>query len=259
MTRPPRKSTRATRHASFTAVAPYYDELMARVPYDMWVDYVEDLFRRHGGAGRRLLDLATGTGAIAIRLAQRGYQVTGVDRSRAMLAEARRKSREAGLDITWRCTDVARLSMSESFDLAVSLYDSLNYVIDPEALAAAFVRIAGTLAPGGLLIFDLNAIYALEKELFTQADTDPDRPIRYRWRSQYDRETRLATIEMDFETSDGRRFRETHQQRGYTMREVKEMLTAAGLEVAGTYHAYTLLPPGQQSDRVFFVARRAAG
>jgi ubiquinone/menaquinone biosynthesis C-methylase UbiE len=252
----PARRTSARAHASFTAIAPYYDELMARVPYDMWVDYVEDLFRRHGGVGRRVLDVATGTGAIAIRLAQRGYQVTGIDRSRAMLAEARRKSREAGVDIAWRCCDVSRLSAGDQFDLAVSLYDSLNYVTDPAALAAAFERIAEALAPGGLLIFDLNAIYALEKELFTQADTAPERPVRYRWRSHYDPETRLATIEMDFETAEGRRFREVHYQRGYTMQEIRDMLTAAGLEVAASYHAYTLLPPGAQSDRLFFVARR---
>ena len=245
-----------TRHRSFTAIAPYYDDLMARVPYDMWVDYVEELFHRHGGSGQRALDLATGTGAIAIRLARRGYQVTGVDRSRSMLAEARRKSNEAGLAITWRCCDIAQLSLRSSFDLVVSLYDSLNYVIDPAKLAAAFGRIARVLEPGALFIFDINSIYALEKELFTQSDDAPDRAIRYRWRSRYDAQTRLALIQMDFETADGRRFRETHRQRGYTVAEIDQMAAAARLEVAATYHAYTLVPAGPQSDRLFFVTRR---
>ena len=256
MTRAMRTRVRKTRHGSFTAIAPYYDELMARVPYDMWVDYIEQLYQRHGGTGRRVLDLATGTGAIAIRLAQRGYEVTGVDRSRSMLAQARRKSREEGLDIVWRCRDVAKLSLAESFDLAVSLYDSLNYVTDPAALADTFRRISDALVPGGLLIFDLNAIYALEKNLFTQSDMNPERAIRYRWRSRYDPHTRLATIDMDFETRDGRRFRETHYQRGYTIAEIEDILAAADLEGAATYHAYTLLPPGPHSDRVFFVAER---
>lgn len=255
----PRPRARVPRHDPFTAIAQYYDDLMARVPYDMWVDYVEELFQRHGGSGQRALDLATGTGAVAIRLAQRGYQVTGVDRSRSMLAEARRKSNEAGLTITWRCCDITRLSLRGSFDLAVCLYDSVNYVIDPEALAAAFVRVARVLEPGGLFIFDINSIYAFEKELFTQSDNAPDRPIRYRWRSQYDAQTRLAVIHMDFETSDGRRFRESHRQRGYTIEEIEGMISDAGLEVAGTYHAYTLLPPGRQSDRLYFVARRWKG
>jgi SAM-dependent methyltransferase len=229
---------------------------MARVPYDMWVDYLEQLLDRHAVSVREVLDLATGTGAIAIRLAQRGYRVTGVDRSRAMLAQARRKSVEARLDITWRCCDVTRLPLREHFDLAVCLYDSLNYVTDPAALAAAFRRIAAALVPGGLLIFDVNTICALEKELFTQSDTGLDRPIRYRWLSRYDPRTRLAVIHMDFETSDGRRFRETHHQRGYTIAELDRMLAGAGLGTEATYHAYTLIPPGPHSDRVFFVARR---
>jgi ubiquinone/menaquinone biosynthesis C-methylase UbiE len=229
---------------------------MARVPYDMWVEYLGELFQRHAARGRRVLDLATGTGAIAIRLAQRGYQLTGVDRSRSMLAQARRKAQEAGLAITWKCCDVARLAVPGSFDIAVSLYDSLNYVTDPQALADAFVRIERVLAPGGLLIFDLNTIYALEQELFTQSDLAAGRPIRYAWRSRYDQSTRLAVIRMDFETADGRRFREVHRQRGYRVAEIEGMLAAAGLSVASTYHGYTMLPPGPRTDRIFFVARK---
>jgi SAM-dependent methyltransferase len=54
-----------------------------------------------GLAGQRFLDLGTGTGALARALAVRGCVVTGLDRSPALLEEAARLDREAGVEITY--------------------------------------------------------------------------------------------------------------------------------------------------------------
>jgi len=230
---------------------------MSRVPYESWVDYVEELYRRHNGEGRRTLDLATGTGSVALILARRGYQVTGVDASAQMLEEARRKSQQANLPIEWFRQDLARLQVPGEFDLAVCLYDSLNYITSARSLQAAMQRTAAALRTGGLFIFDLNSEYSLEVNLFTQSDTAPNRPIRYRWQSRYDRRRRLATVAMEFETSDGQRFSEVHIQRAYGVAQIERMVIKAGMELAGVYEAYTLLPAGRFSERIYYVSRRA--
>jgi ubiquinone/menaquinone biosynthesis C-methylase UbiE len=117
---------------AFTNIAPYYDALMSNVPYDMWADYVEEVFEHLRVKPRRILDIATGTGSVALLLAERGYQVTGVDLSEPMVEQARRKAREAGLDITFLQRDAADMDFPpHSFDAALCLYDSFNYITDP--------------------------------------------------------------------------------------------------------------------------------
>ena len=244
----------------FTSVAPYYDALMSNVPYDMWADYVEEVFEHLRVTPRRILDIATGTGSVALLLAERSYKVTGVDLSAPMLEQARRKARDAGLDIDFIQRDAAELNLpADSFEAAICLYDSFNYIVEPARLLWAFQGTAAALVAGGVFVFDLNTVYSLEQELFTQQNLSPQRDVRYRWRSRYDRTTRIATVDMEFWTADGAHFRETHYERGYTEAEIIGMLDTAGFILEGAFEAYTFLPPGPRSERVFYVARAGEG
>jgi SAM-dependent methyltransferase len=242
--------------SAFTHVAPYYDALMSNIPYDMWADYVEEVFEHLRVTPRRILDIATGTGSVAVLLAERGYKVAGVDLSAPMLEQARRKARDSGLDIDFIHRDAAELDLpADSFDAAVCLYDSFNYIVEPARLLRAFEGAAAALVAGGVFVFDLNTVYSFEQELFTQQNLSPERDVRYRWRSRYDRTTRIATVDMEFWTADGAHFRETHYERGYTEAEIIGMLDTAGFILEGIFEAYTFLPPGARSERVFYVAR----
>ena len=73
-------------------------------------------------AGRRILDVGTGTGRAAIALAKAGAIVTGVDASRDMLAVAERRAREEGVTVTFAPGDAHRLDVPDrSFDAVVCL------------------------------------------------------------------------------------------------------------------------------------------
>jgi len=223
------------------------------------VDYLESILETFHFQGRRVLDLATGTGSVALLLARRNYQVTGVDLSAPMLEQARAKSQRERLPVTWIEQDLTRLDLpSASWDWACCLYDSVNYLIGDGALQQAFHGIARTLRPGGLLIFDLNSPFCFEQELFTQHNTSPQARVRYRWRSHYDRARRLARVDMVFWAEEGE-FRETHYQRAYHTPEVLASLERAGFLPIAQYEAYTFLPPGPATDRIFHVAERGGG
>lgn len=68
-----------------------YDTLMAHAPYDQWVEWIENTLSAYGKDAVRILDLACGTGEMSVRLAEKGYDVTGVDISEDMLAQAQQK------------------------------------------------------------------------------------------------------------------------------------------------------------------------
>ena len=65
--------------------AEVYDEFMQEVPYSQWADYIEKIWKAQGQSPELVLDLACGTGSLSIELAQRGYDMIGVDQSQDML------------------------------------------------------------------------------------------------------------------------------------------------------------------------------
>jgi len=103
------------------------------------------------GPGDAVLDVATGTAAVAIELARRtGCSVVGLDRSADMLAMARERVRDAGLDDRIRLLegDAQRLPLDDaSFDALTFTY-LLRYVEDP---AATMRELARTVRPGGTI------------------------------------------------------------------------------------------------------------
>lgn len=241
----------------FTEIAPWYDDLMAGVPYESWVQYLEKLLGRHGLRPQSVLDLACGTGRVSRILAQRGLDVVGVDGSPRMIQQA--VARNADLPIAFICQRMQDLDLARQFDLVISLFDSLNYLTDPDDLQQTFCRVAQHLRPGGLFIFDMNGEAAFEMDLFTQSNLDRSRRIQYAWRANYDPRTRICEVNMRFCVNQGsgrREFHEVHRQRCYSVGEVRAALRNAGLSCLDVLEAFTLRPARRTSDRIYYVARR---
>jgi SAM-dependent methyltransferase len=246
---------------SFGDVAPHYEHLMSTVPYRFWVSYLDRLWNLHSLPRKRVLDLACGTGTVSRMLASRGHDVVGVDLSGRMLEIARRMTAEEGLAIEYVEQDAAEMSLpGRSFETVISLFDSLNYILDPQRLAMAFNRVYAHLDPGGSFIFDLNTEYAFEQGMFNQSCTRRDEPLHYRWRSRYNDETRICTVNMSFSFDRGNglreQFKEVHRQRAYSKTEVASFLADAGFTGVTVYDAYSTDPPNPRSDRVFYLALR---
>ena len=243
----------------FLDVAPYYDRVMQDVAYGSWVAYIHELLSLLGCKPKSVLDLACGTGTVSLMLAEMGYEVVGVDFSEPMIEQAKSKAALDGSSVRFMVQDAALLSLPQKrFDLAISLFDSLNYITDPERLQMALSRTFRHLNPQGVFIFDVNTEFAFAKNLFDQRSRSNP---QYVWKSSYDRRTRICTIKMTFKITDKQaplEFEELHLQRAYSDQEITSMLRAAGFFETTSYHAYTLMPPGPASDRVFYVARKGA-
>jgi ubiquinone/menaquinone biosynthesis C-methylase UbiE len=242
----------------FDSIAGLYDDLMAGIPYRGWVDYIRTLATRAGHEMRRVLDVGCGTGTPSLLLAEDGCHVVGIDASEGMVSEARAKMKPWH-DASFIVARAENLRLTETFDTAISLFDSLNYITEPDAFRAALLRVYEHLEPGGLFIFDMNTPYALEEELFTQDNLDENTPVHYVWRSRFDESARLTRVDMTFLDSRGeqpRTITEVHYQRAYHLNEILDGLRRAGFGSVEMFEAFTLRRPGKKTDRAYFVARK---
>jgi SAM-dependent methyltransferase len=133
-----------------------YDTLYQDKDYGVECDRIGQIIRdnRHSPV-QSILDLGCGTGNHALRLAQRGYSVTGVDRSPEMLEVAQRKSRESNLDCKFIQSDIRTFKSEQKFDVVIMMFAVLGYLNDNEDILGALNTVKNHLSPGGLFICDV--------------------------------------------------------------------------------------------------------
>jgi len=145
--------------ASFTTerVRRFYAETYDTVVVD-WpgeIDFYRDLAGRTAAAGHRVLEIACGTGRVAVQLAQDGVDVVGLDLSPDMLSVARLKS--VGMsNLRWVRADMRSFDLGESFGLAIIPGHSFQNIPTANDQLATLASIRRHLIPGGTLVVHLD-------------------------------------------------------------------------------------------------------
>lgn len=223
--------------------------------------YLQDVLRAHPVAGRRLLDLACGTGTLALLMAERGYAVLGLDRSAGMLEQARRKTAAVQMEAAVRFEqgDMRDFTIAAPVDLVTCCYDTLNYLTDPADLRRCYESVARALLPGGLFCFDLATDFFL-KNYWQGVELDEFDGVTQIMQSHYDATNGCSTLVLTGFVPAGRgryrRFREVHIERAYAEAEVTALLAAAGFVIEAVYDCFTMQTPHPRSLREMYVARR---
>lgn len=204
----------------------------------------------------RILDVCCGTGYLAGLLTARGYRVTGIDVSPAMIAHAR-ENLPAG---EFRVCDAASFRSRARFDAAVSTFDSLNHILDQAGLDAAFGNTAAALKPGAPFVFDMLAESAYQTDWAGAFSVVRDDHVLLISGSGFDFRTRGAHCKITmFRLLDGvwRRRDVDVKERCYTIAEIDSALRRAGFCNIACYDARDLGMAGQLGEgRTFFVAAR---
>jgi len=244
---------------SYKNFAEIYDILMDDVDYLAWSDYVEKLLARSGIRKGLVLDLGCGTGAITELLADKGYDMIGVDNSPEMLNIATAKKIESGNDILYLLQDMREFELYGTVRGIVSICDSLNYILTEEDLLKVFKLANNYLDPDGVFIFDLNTIYKY-KEVMGEATFAEEREEgSFIWENFYDEEKQINEYDLTLfiPTENGlyKKERELHHQRAYSLALIKELLTKVKMDVVATYDALTFDEPKEDSERIYVVAK----
>ena len=241
---------------AYTGFAQVYDTFMDNVPYDEWGAYLVSLLKKYGVKDGLVLDMGCGTGAMTRYLDAHGYDMTGIDLSEEMLTIAKEKSSP---DILYLLQDMREFELYGTMRAAVSVCDSMNYILEEEDLLQVFSLVNNYLDPGGIFVFDLNTVYKYQEILGEQTIAEDREECSFIWDNFYDEEEMINEYDLTiFVQEDGelfRRYCETHYQRAYSLETVKTLIEKAGMEVLAIYDAFTYNKPKPDSERVYFVAR----
>lgn len=203
----------------------------------------------------RVLDLGCGPGRHTIPLAERGFQVTGVDRTVAYLESVRERAEADDLDVELVEADMRKFKRPGEFDLAINLLTSFGYFDDIDEDRRVFENVHESLKPGGVLVVD-----TMGKEILASIFQERDwkevdgefwlyerRPIEG-WRRMQNRWIRLK----DGERSE---FNLTH--RLFSGTELVDLLRGAGFESVEARGSFDGMPYDQNAIRLVAIARKA--
>ena len=230
-----------------------YDEIAAL--YQRWSASVEEdvpfYVEEAQASGGPVVELAVGTGRIAIPLASAGVHVIGVDASEGMLEVCREEAAQAGVSLDLRLGDLRDPPVDEQVPLVLIPFRSLLHMKTDEDRRRALRAVRRLLAPRGRFIFDV----------FEPSQEDIDE-THGRWlerepgifeRADWDAPTRTLTLSVyDAESSS------TMRLAWLSPAEWHALLTTEGFEVEAVYGWFDRRPYTGGEDFIF-VARRAAG
>jgi len=243
--------------SSYDDVAAMYHALWVNAYLPLAMPALERLFFSRIVPNARVLDLCCGSGHVTATLVKRGYEVTGVDSSAALVAIAQHDLPQ----VEFYVQDIRNLNIDGPFNAALSTFDSLNHILSLEDLHGVFSGVYSVLDPGGLFVFDMNLEEAYALDLHQWAVNIRHDAVGLS-RGIYDAVTHTAHTELIWFTQRGSEncWQKSHsivEERCYEKQDIVQALQFAGFRNVEVHHALDLNVDKELGyGRYFFSARR---
>jgi SAM-dependent methyltransferase len=226
--------------------------------------FVEALAREVGGP---LLDLACGSGRLAIPLAERGFAVTGVDLAAPMVERAWQKAAAAGVSVRFVHDDARAVRLRERFGLVVVTGNAFQAFLSDADRDALLATVAAHLAAGGLFVFGARAPVAehletnREEGVWNRYATPDGREVTVSGYQRFDPETMVQhwTTLRRWRGAAGQPVtRATRIAIRYAAAdEIAAVLGRHGLAVRSAHDSWSDAPLAPASPHMVFVCARA--
>ena len=226
------------------------DQRFAETP-----EQVEQALELIGPEGKIALDLCCGPGRCSVALAQRGFAVTGVDRTKFLLDKARARARAAKVKVEWIQQDMRDFVRPDSYDIVLSMFTSFGYFDKKWEDIAVLQNIFASLRSGGACLIDVKGKEGLAR-IFqpTSSETLPDGTQLVQRREIFDDWTRVRNEWILIRKGRSKSFRFHHTV--YSGQELRDRLESVGFHDVRLYGSLAGEEYGPRSDRLIAVGRK---
>lgn len=244
--------------SSYSSLAEFYDILTEDVDYEAVLEFYERVFRLYGEDPKLVIDLACGTGTMTWLMAEKGYEMIGVDASFEMLAEAQNKDcSSCAVRPVFVNQSLEELDMYGTADAAVCCLDGINYVPQSE-LRRVFSRLNLFIRPGGVLIFDINSpekLHGLDGQMYI----DEAEGVYCVWRCEFDSDEDACFYGIDIFSKQQNglwmRSGEEHLEYCHRVEDIKDGLEGEGFTDVKFFGGRNFREPKAGDMRVYVAAR----
>lgn len=244
---------------SYDVFSGFYDRLTDNVEYEKRAEYFCRLLSMCDIKSGILLDLGCGTGSMSVKMAQRGFDVIGVDISIGMLGVAQQKMYESGQKILFLNQPMQNIDLYGTVDCAICVLDGINHLDNSDEVRQTFEKVSLFMNKGGAFAFDVNTIYKHKNVLADNAFIYDFDDLFCAWQNNYNEEDNSVDITLDFfEEEDGIYYRsgENFSEQAYELEKISEWLEQAGFEIIGVFDDLTTDPVKPCSERAVFLAKK---
>ena len=237
---------------AYTRLAGVYDEVVADPCHGDLAGFLDALFAAGEEAVGSVLDVCCGTGLLAAELTARGYDVTGVDASAAMLARARRLLGPRARLIRATLPD---LPLETTFDAVTCTLDGFTYLA-PAALAPTVEATARVLRQGGWLVFDVHTDAMMALTSSRPVVSGEQQGHQFVIVAEVDPHARTCDTRIEV-TANGAAspFSEQHRQHFHRDTHIRSALVHAGFDVVAVRDGYSDRPADESTLSATWIAR----
>lgn len=245
---------------NYTGYASLYDISMEHIPYDKWANYIDGILVQHGIDKGLVLELGCGTGNMTRKMADKGYDMIGIDFSEDMLSIARQGSEDREDGILYLCQDMREFELYGTVAAIICVCDSINYILTEEDLSKVFRLASNYLDPGGLFIFDMDTEY-LYREVLGDNTTYMNHELGdLIWENSFYPDDMINEVNLTLFIKESgsnlySKHEETHIRKAYTIDTIKRLLDKTNLDFVAAYHELTSEEARDKSERIYIVAK----
>lgn len=247
--------------ANFQLYSRYYDLLYRDKPYQREADYVLNTLLEIKPHIKSILELGCGSGAHAQFFCEKGFQMTGVDRSAEMIRQAKEKMIPAFEAVEGNIID---FKLNKTYDCAVSLFHVISYLTETEDVLGCFKAVNRHLEKDGLFLFDCwftPGVCHLKPENRSKLIENEELKVERNSESVMDLTRNTVNVHFEVQIEDKMSMKreslhENHLMRHFGIPEMKLLASLCGFKVLKTEEFLTGEKPGINSWAVCFVLQK---
>lgn len=247
---------------NFKLYSQYYNLLYKDKNYVAEVDYLADLIDQYGSQGKKIIELGSGTGKHANLLAEKGYQILGIERSPEMVDIA---NRSKAINVDFKVADITNFEIDQFFDIALSLFHVISYLTNNQSLVDTFKNVHRHLNSGGLFIFDVWHSVAVNfqvPEKRTKILQDQNIEVTRNANPVIHHELNIVEVNYDITVknlSNGSThfFKEQHPMRHFSRPEIELLAYATGFELIHSEEFLSKNTPTGESWGVCYILKKS--